>query len=94
MDTKTHDEAPLPRNNGAKSSRIDLGLAVLSAITPRGVELSPQDIAAWCDCTPSMITAIETKALRRMRQKAQAHFKPTDDDPDDTRLFLAPELHA
>ena len=58
---------PLPNHNGAKSKRIDLGLAILSVVAEPCVTHSAGEIAAWCNCTPAMIRAIEVRALRRLR---------------------------
>jgi transposase len=89
MNTETNPEVPLPHNDGAKTARIDLGLAVLSAVVPPRAMLSPADIAAWCGCTPAMISSIEARALRRMREKVRARFKLSQSDMADRRRFLA-----
>jgi transposase len=89
MNTETNPEAPLPRNDGAKSERIDLGLALLSAAAPPRAMLSPADIAAWCGCTPAMISSIEARALRRMREKVRAQFRLSRSDMADRRRFLS-----
>jgi hypothetical protein len=89
MNTQTVPEAPLPHNDGAKTERIDLGLALLSALAPSRAALTAIDIAAWCGCTPSMISSIEARALRRLREKVCAHFKLSRSDLADRRRFLA-----
>jgi hypothetical protein len=89
MNTETNPETPLPHNDGAKTARIDLGLALLAAVTPPRAMLSPVDIAAWCGCTPAMISSIEARALRRMREKVRAQFKLSQSDMADRRRFLA-----
>jgi hypothetical protein len=50
-----------------KATRIDLGLDILRATRP-GEQLSPVEIAAYCDCTPGRIRQIERKALARLRR--------------------------
>ena len=89
MKTQTGHEAPLPHNDGAKTRRIDLGLALLAALAPARAALTPIDIAAWCGCTPSMISSIEARALRRLREKVRAHFQLSPSDLADRRRFLA-----
>jgi DNA-directed RNA polymerase sigma subunit (sigma70/sigma32) len=51
-----------------KTTRIDLGLAILSATRP-GERLSCAEIAAYCDCTSGRIQQIERKALARLRRE-------------------------
>jgi len=89
MDTETNVETSLPHNDGAKTERIDLGLALLSATAPPRSKLSAAEIAAWCDCTPAMITGIEARALRRLREKVGAEFNLSRFDPAERRRFLA-----
>jgi hypothetical protein len=88
MDSETNIEPLLPHNDGEKTDRIDLGLALLASVAPPRTALSPADIAAWCDCTPAMITAIEARALRRMREKVRAKFNLSRFDMTDRRRFL------
>jgi len=85
----TAAEPALPHNNGAKTDRIDLGLAILSAVTPPRVPLSPKEIAAWCGCTPAMITSIEARAWRRLRQKVRQQFGSVRFDAAGRREFMA-----
>jgi hypothetical protein len=89
MNTETNLEVPLPHNDGAKTERIDLGLALLSAVARPRATLSPVDIAAWCGCTPAMISSIEARALRRMREKVRAQLSVSCFDLADRRRFLA-----
>jgi hypothetical protein len=91
MSAPTSREAPLPHNNGAKTERIDLGLALLSSLAPPRAALTPIDIAAWCGCTPAMISSIEARALRRMREKVRVEFKLSHTAMADLRRFM--ELH-
>lgn len=49
------------------SARIDLGLAILSALRTPGEQLTVRDIAAWADCSPSYIHSLEQSALRKLR---------------------------
>jgi hypothetical protein len=94
MNTPTSPKAPLPHNDGAKTERIDLGLALLSALAPPRAALTTIDIAAWCDCTPATISSIEARALRRLREKVRAHFKLSRVDMTDHRRFLALHFHS
>jgi hypothetical protein len=89
MNTQSDSEAPLPHNDGAKTKRIDLGLAVLSALTPPQAALTPAEIAAWCGCTPSMITSIEARALRRLREKVCVQFNFSSSDQAGLRRWMA-----
>ncbi len=89
MNAETGHEPPLPHNDGEKTERIDLGLAILSALAPPHAVFDPQDIAAWCGCTPSMISSIEARALRRLREKMRVQFKLSHFDMIDHRSFLA-----
>lgn len=50
-----------------KSSRIDLGLALLAAIAIPEVGYSQTEIAAWAGCSQQRIKQIEYKALRKLR---------------------------
>lgn len=52
---------------GHRSSSIDIGLAVLCAITPRDHNWSLEDIAEICECTRNRIWEIERSALRKLR---------------------------
>jgi DNA-binding XRE family transcriptional regulator len=58
-----------PDQGLSKAERIDLGLALLSRAARRGVELSQEDLAAWCDCSFQTIGAIEAKALKKLRSR-------------------------
>jgi hypothetical protein len=48
---------------------IDLGLAVLSAVTPAGVSRTLADIADCCECSCQMIWQIEHRAMRKIRKR-------------------------
>jgi hypothetical protein len=89
MNTEKECEAPLPRNDGAKTRRIDLGLANLSALAPPRAEYDAHDIAAFCECTPAMIGSIEARALRRLREKVSAQFHLEISDAADLRRWMA-----
>jgi hypothetical protein len=91
MMTSQH-EAGLPKNDGAKTERIDLGLAILSAVAPPHVSFTPSEIAAWCGCTPAMISSIEAQAQRRLREKVRRHFGLAQSDMADRRRFLATQF--
>lgn len=62
------------RGKGSKNARgmgIDLGLAVLSLVRIQGVELSSNDIAAFCGCSASYIREIESNALKKLRHPSK-----------------------
>ena len=92
--TETACEAPLPRNSGEKSRRIDLGLAILSATAAPGATHTPQEIACFCDCTPSLIMDIEARALRKMRKKIATKFNVDLGNETDLRRWLALQLNS
>lgn len=94
MKPPTNYETPLPHNDGPKAERIDLGLALLSALAPCRAALTTIDIAAWCGCTPAMISSIEARALRRMKEKVRTHFKVSPYDLEARRRFLALNFHS
>jgi hypothetical protein len=54
------------RAQDEKGKRIDLGLAIISAISPPGRAWSYVEIAAFCDCSKTAIQQIERKALRKL----------------------------
>ena len=87
--TSSEHEPPLPHNDGAKTRRIDLGLAILSAVAPPRVSHTPSEIAAWCACTPAMISSIEAQALRRLREKVRRSFGLARCDMGERRRLVA-----
>lgn len=48
--------------------RIDLGLAILSAVNQGRNIFNREDLAAWCECDPESIRLIELRTLRRVRE--------------------------
>lgn len=58
--------ANLPQKAPPRKPSIDVGLAVISAITPLGYSWRLEDMAEVCGCTRQMISAIERKALRKL----------------------------
>ena len=56
----------VPKKVSTKGRRIDLGLALLSVLNV-GEPLLLEDIAAWCGCSPSAVSLIEQRALRKIR---------------------------
>lgn len=59
----------LRHSGGEKTTRIDLGLAILDAVRVPGHRYTQEEIAAFCGCTRSMIFAIEQRALRKLRNR-------------------------
>lgn len=56
-----------PDDEEITDGSLDAGLVVLSAITPRGVELSLEDIAYVCGCNRQDIWHIERRAMRKLK---------------------------
>jgi hypothetical protein len=94
MNTETDSEEPLPRNSGAKTKRIELGLAILSATATPGALYTPEEIACFCDCTASLILDIEARALRKLRKKILAQFDIDIADTAGLRRWLALHLRS
>lgn len=59
----------VPMCCGEKTTRIDLGLALLSRIAVPGVCYTRSEIAVWAGCTDSMIYQIELRALKKLRNR-------------------------
>jgi len=51
-----------------EKSSIDLGLAVASTLTERGVCWSLEDLAEVCECSTEAIRQLEKRALVKMRR--------------------------
>ncbi len=88
----THDHKNVdspPIRNGRKGRRIDLGLAILSAAAKPRATHSAGEIAAWCDCTPAMIRAIEAQALRRLRLRLNSDPNVSQLEMRDAVQFFA-----
>jgi hypothetical protein len=61
-----------------KPARIDLGLAVLSALSVPGERKLYHEIAAWCDCTEVFIRHIELCALNKLKRKLAKTLTPRE----------------
>ncbi len=48
---------------------IDAGLYLLSLVTPRGVELTQEEIAEVCGCSRALIYLIEKRAIKKLKKK-------------------------
>lgn len=48
---------------------IDAGLLVLSAVTPPGVELTQEEIAAVCGCSRGYIWWLEKRAKQKIKRE-------------------------
>jgi DNA-directed RNA polymerase specialized sigma24 family protein len=92
MNEHHRNAASLPRNSGLKTNRINLGLAILSARARRGVCYTDVEIAAYCDCSPAMISSIAARAGRRLRDKLRKEFGLAEQDLNDPEIFRA--IHA
>jgi hypothetical protein len=51
-----------------KSQRIDLGLAILEAVSDPGTVHTRAEIAAYCDCSVRNVAVMEKKALGKLRK--------------------------
>lgn len=51
----------------ARNADIDLGLAILSAVTQPGERRSLREIAAYCGCSRNYVWLLEQRALRKLR---------------------------
>ena len=51
----------------AQNISIDLGLAVLCAVTPRDRTLTQKDISEVCECSRTYIFEIEKQAINKMK---------------------------
>jgi len=56
-----------PEKCAPKGERIDLGLAILSAVALPNVRYTQNEIAAWAGCSRGMIYLIERNALKKLR---------------------------
>ncbi len=59
------------KNEDLTDGGLDVGLTVLSAVTPHGVERTLEEIAFVCGCNKQDIWHIE----RRAKQKLKAEFE-------------------
>ncbi len=55
----------------AKADRVALGLEILTTLEP-GKAHSWTEIAAWCDCSETLVKDLEAKALANLRKKLKA----------------------
>ena len=53
---------------GREKSNIDLGLAVVSTVTERGVCWSLEDLAQVCECSTEAIRQLEKRALAKLKR--------------------------
>lgn len=60
-------DSSVPSHGRAKTERVDLGLALLSAVAVPGVSYTYDEIAVWCGCTETNIFSIEQRALKKLR---------------------------
>ena len=51
-----------------EKSSIDIGLAVASTLTERGVTWSLEDLAQVCECSTEAIRQLEKRALVKLRR--------------------------
>ena len=54
-----------------KNGDIDLGLAALSVVSPRGRWWTAPAISAACNCSPQRIDQIEKLALQKLRMRVK-----------------------
>ena len=65
---ETIDESD-PLFGHTKSTRMDLGIAILSAVAIFGVRYTQDEIAAFAGCHRQAIQNVETKALKKLRNQ-------------------------
>ena len=59
----------VPMMGKEKTTRMDLGLALLELVAKPGAPLTQDDIALWCGCTRGAIYMEEKRALVKLRNK-------------------------
>ena len=62
-------DGSVPVQGPAKSSRVDLGIAILQAVAVPGVRYTHDEISAFAGCTRSAIQQIEARALHKLRRR-------------------------
>jgi len=67
---------PQVTENHRRRSDIDLGLAVVAAVTPSGTRWTQTDLAAVCGCTLQAIQHIEYRALAKLREHWMRDVEP------------------
>lgn len=60
---------PLPPPDELVDGSFEAGLYLLSLVTPRGVELSVEEIAEVCGCSKGKIWRIESNAMRKLKAR-------------------------
>ena len=68
---KASAERGLQVTGHEKSSRVDLGLALLSTLRRPGESFTRQDIAVWCGCTDAGIYMLEKRVLKKLANRLQ-----------------------
>jgi len=66
-----HGESNSPVRGPAKTRRIDLGLRVLQTLSAPGACWSCEEIAAWCGCSAQAVSAVEHRALGKLRRELE-----------------------
>lgn len=56
--------------NFSRKPSIDLGLAVMRAVTPGDVRFTLDEIADVCGCTKGGVFMIQQRALQKLRKRA------------------------
>jgi len=76
MNSKAHSakhrqtiDTSVPRCGTKKASRIDLGIAILSAIALPGICYTQEEISAFAGCARGNIYLIEKRALKKLRNR-------------------------
>jgi hypothetical protein len=64
-ETFSHKEIVIEEGSQAQ---VDLGLAILEAISPPGKSHTCETIAAYCGCSRGYISAVERRAIAKLRR--------------------------
>jgi DNA-binding XRE family transcriptional regulator len=65
MKQRGHTLSP---ESGLSDGSVDAGLAVLLAVTPRGVTYTQEEIAFVCGCSRANIYSIEKRAMQKLKR--------------------------
>lgn len=65
-------DAAAPDRGQDKTRRVDLGISLLHAVRVPGVAYDLREIAFWAGCTESAIQQTIRKALKKLKNAAQA----------------------
>lgn len=71
INARLRDEAQdLSVSVADKSSRVDLGLAIMERIAKPNTQYTLQEIAIFCGCSKAAVMLMEQKAMRKIRNNS------------------------